>query len=144
LPIYEVRLVLAVPDDHPWRADPAVEVIRLRDRPLVASQRGAFSRRALDAACRRAGFEPLVAFDSASPNSVVALGAAGLGIPITIDDALPTPYRRPWPLLVENGEPVGDIVKLTWRAGASLTPTVQAFVDLARAAVAQRQVATSV
>src|SRR5436190_10425002 len=97
LPIYEVRLVLAVPDDHPWRDAPSIEVARLRDLPLVLSQRGAYSRRALEAACLRAGFEPVVAFDSASPTSVVALGEAMLGVPITIDDALPIPTTRPWP-----------------------------------------------
>jgi hypothetical protein len=73
----------------------------------------------------------------------VALGEAGLGVPITIDHALAVPLERPWPLLVEGGRTVGDTVKLVWRANAPLSAAVQAFVDLARASADQRQPATS-
>lgn len=142
-PIYEVHLVVAVPDDHPWRDVAAVEVAQLRDRPLVCSQAGAYSRRALEAACRRSGFEPLVAFDSASPMTVLALGAADLGLAVTIDDAVPEPVDRPWPRLVAEDRGVGDTVRLAWRAGVSLSPTVSAFVELAREYVDQRQLSTS-
>jgi len=111
--------------------------------PLVASQAGAYSRRTLEDACRRAGFEPRVAFDSASPSSVLALGEAGLGIPITIDDAVDQPAGRPWPGIVESGRPIVDTVGLYWRAGAVLSPTARAFVDVARSAADQAQVAIS-
>lgn len=141
-PIYDVNLVVAVPDDHPWRDVTAVEVAQLRDCSLVCSQAGAYSRGALEAACRRAGFEPLVAFDSASPVTVLALGAAGLGLAVTIDDAVAQPSGRPWPRLVENDRAVGDTVRLGWRAGATLSPTVGAFVELARESVDQRQLST--
>lgn len=141
--IYRVRLVVAVPTDHPWRGALTVDVESLRDRPLVLSQRGAFSRVTLEAACRRAGFEPDVAFDSASPMSIEALGSAGLGLPIIVDDALPAPSGAPWPVLTERGLPVGDLVSLVWRAGATLSPAGRAFVDVARTFVDQRQRATS-
>jgi len=142
-PIYAVRLVLAVPDDHPWRDRTTVDVALLRDQAVVASQPGSYSRGALKEACRRAGFEPLVALDSASPMGVLALGAAGLGIPVTIDDAVPNPPGRPWPVLVLEGSPISDRVGLAWRAGAQLSPAVSEFVELARQAADQDQLATS-
>ena len=142
-PIYDVRVVVAVPDDHAWRDATAVDVATLSDVDLVTSQPGSYSRRALGAACRRAGFDPHVVIDSPSPTSVLALGAAGLGIPITIDDALPQPNGRPWPILVQDGRPVGDTVKLMWRAGTSPSPVVSAFLDVARELVGQPHDATS-
>ncbi|MBI3745810.1 MAG: LysR family transcriptional regulator [Chloroflexi bacterium] len=142
-PVYGVRLIAAVPDAHALRAAATIDVEDLRDRPLVLSQAVSFSRGALEAACRRAGFEPRVAFDSASPASIMALGAAGLGLPIFVDDAVPPPAGEPWPVILEAGRPIGASVSLLWRAGAALSPTVRAFIDLARASVDQRQVSTS-
>ena len=142
-PVYEVRLIAPVPDDHPLRMARSIEVEDLRGRPLVLSQVGSFSRGALEAACRRAGFEPTVAFDSASPTSTMALGAAGLGLPIFVDDAVPQPAADPWPLITEGGQPISSPVSLLWRADATLSPAVRAFVDVAREFVDQRQESTS-
>jgi DNA-binding transcriptional LysR family regulator len=142
-PVYQVRLIAAVPNDHPLRGAASVDIERLRDQPLVLSQAGSYSRGALEAACGRAGFEPLVAFDSASPTSIMALGAAGLGLPIFVDDAVPSPAGGPWPVITEGGRPIGAPVRLLWRAEAALSPAVRAFIAVARAAVDQRQVPTS-
>jgi DNA-binding transcriptional LysR family regulator len=142
-PVYQVRLIAAVPDDHPLREAASIELERLRDQPLVLSQAGSYSRGALEAACGRAGFQPLVSFDSASPTSIMALGAAGLGLPVFVDDALPSPSGRPWPVITEGGRPIGAPVRLLWRADGTLSPAVRAFIDLARAAVDHRHVSTS-
>jgi DNA-binding transcriptional LysR family regulator len=142
-PVYQVRLIVAVPDDHPLRGAASIDIERLRGEPLVLSQVGSYSRGALEAACRRAGFEPLVAFDSSSPTSIMALGAAGLGLPVFVDDAVPPPAGEPWPVITEGGRPIGDPVRLLWRADATLSPAIRAFVDAARASVDQPQVSTS-
>jgi DNA-binding transcriptional LysR family regulator len=142
-PVYQVRLIAAVPDDHPLRGAASIDIERLRGEPLVLSQAGSYSRGALEAACGRAGFQPLVTFDSASPTSIMALGAAGLGLPVFVDDALPSPSGRPWPVITEGGRPIGAPVRLLWRAEATLSPAVRAFIEVARAAVDQRQVSTS-
>jgi DNA-binding transcriptional LysR family regulator len=130
--VYAVRLVLAVPDDHPWRHEPTIEVAKLSDQPLILSPVGAFSREAIEGACRRAGFEPEVAFALASPTSQIAIGLAGLGLPVAVDDMVEGTDHRPWPVITERGRPIGDTVRLVWRAGAKLSPSVQAFVDVIR------------
>ncbi len=142
-PVYPTRLVVIVPDDHPWRDAATIDIGLLEGQPLVLSKPGAYSRRALEAACQRAGFEPTVAFDSASPTSTVALGGRGLGLSVLADDAIPQAPDHPWPIVVERGQPIGDTVRLAWRAGAPLSAAVTAFVHLARRRADQRQVETS-
>jgi DNA-binding transcriptional LysR family regulator len=131
-PIYEVHLVVAVPDDHPWRDRATIEIGMLKDKPLIVSQRGAYSRGVIEAACRRAGFEPSVAFAVSSPPSQVALGRADLGLPIVVDDAVAPEGDRPWPRLVERGKSISETVRLIWRASAKLSPSVRAFIQFAR------------
>jgi DNA-binding transcriptional LysR family regulator len=141
LPLCDVGLVLAVSDDHPWRDEAIVDIARLRDRPLVTAQAGSYSRGALEAACARAGFAPLIALDSPNPLSIVALGDAGLGIPVIVEDAVPRPEGRPWPLIAENGRPIVETMRLGWRRGARLSVAVSSFIDLVRREVAARNAA---
>jgi DNA-binding transcriptional LysR family regulator len=138
MPIYELRLVVAVPDDHPWRDVATVDIKELRDRPLVIAQPGSYSRGAIEAACARAGFDAVIGFDSPNPLSILALGEAGLGIPILVEDAMPRPPRGRWPVLVEGRRPLGGTMHLGWRAGAPQSAAVTAFVELARAEAARR------
>lgn len=138
IPLYEVRLIAAVPDDHPWRDAPTIDIKELRDRPLVVAQPGSYSRGAIEAACARAGFTAVIGFDSPNPLSILALGEAGLGIPILVEDAVPRPRRRPWPVLLESGRPLGGTMRLGWRAGAPQATAVSAFIELARNEAARR------
>jgi DNA-binding transcriptional LysR family regulator len=131
-PLYEVRLVVAVSDSHEWRHIGTVDIAMLRDQPLIVSQRGAYSRGAIEAACQRAGFDPTIAFTVASPASQVALGRARLGVPVVVDDAVAPDRGGPWPTLVERGKPIGETVSLVWRAGAKLPPSVRTFIEFAR------------
>jgi DNA-binding transcriptional LysR family regulator len=98
----------------------------------VTAQPGSFSRGALEAACARAGFEPIIGFDSPNPVSIVALGEAGLGLPVLVNDALPSPPAGAWPALVEHGRRIGATIRLGWRAGAERSTAVREFVELAQ------------
>jgi DNA-binding transcriptional LysR family regulator len=141
--LYESGLVIPVADDHPWRDTAVIDIERLRDVPLVTAQRGSYSRGAIEAAAERAGFTPTIGFDSPNPLSIVALGRAGLGIPILVEDAVPTPEDRPWPQLADGGRPMRQPVSLVWRATAPRSAAVDAFIDLARAAALERAVAAT-
>lgn len=139
LPLYDMHLVVAVPDDHPWRDVRTVNVERLRGESLVLAQHGSYSRAAVLAACARAGFEPFVGFDSPNPLSILALGAAGLGLPVLVDDALPQPVGRPWPMLEERGRPISTTITLGWRTGVPLSAASSSFVERARHYATVRQ-----
>lgn len=136
--IYKVRLMVALPDRHPWRRRRLIDVGSLQGKPLICAQSSSYSRRAIVAACARAGFVPEIAFDSHSPLSLVALGSAHLGIPIFADDALPHPPGNPWPSLAEHGRPITDVVSLVWRADLPLPPAAARFVEVARKLASKR------
>jgi DNA-binding transcriptional LysR family regulator len=131
-PVYDVQLVLAVPDDHPWRRLDTIEVSHLRGKPLIVGLPSAYSRRSIEAACSRSGFEATIAFVVASPVSQVALGRAGLGLPVTVDDSTRAFGDTAWPKIVEHGIPLRDTVRLVWRSGAALSPSARAFIDIVR------------
>jgi DNA-binding transcriptional LysR family regulator len=134
-PIYEVRLVVAVADEHPWRDRGSVEVAELRGQPLIVGPVTAFSREALESATRVVGFEPTIAFVLGSPASQLALARAGEGLSITVDDGVQAGSERPWPQLIQDGRPLGNTVQLAWRAGATLTPAARSFVEVCYEAV---------
>jgi DNA-binding transcriptional LysR family regulator len=132
VPLYDVHLRLPVPDDHPWRTRVRVDVQRLREVPLITARPGSFSRRVLEDACARAGFAPTIAFETPYPSSIIALGAAGLGVPVIVDDSEPPPAGRPWPSLGEGRRAIGATVSLGWRAAVPPSPAVRRFIEVAR------------
>jgi DNA-binding transcriptional LysR family regulator len=139
IPLYRTRLVVAVPDDHPWRDRTSIGIEELRDRSLVVAQPGSYSRRALETAAARAGFSPVIGFDSPNPLSILALGAAGLGLPVLVEDAISPPSGQPWPALAEAGREIGETIRLGWRSGAPPSAAVAAFIELARDEAARRE-----
>jgi len=137
--LYEVGLLLVVPDDDPLRDARLVDVGELRNRPLVTAQVGSYSRGALEAACARSGFAPTIGFDSPNPLSILALGQAGLGLPVLVEDAVAHPLARPWPRLSERGRAILQTMRLGWRAGAPVSTAARAFIELATAEAARRR-----
>lgn len=132
---YRVRVVAIPPPDHPWAIAGRVEVAQLRNERLLLAPVGFGSRDRLDNACRRAGFEPRVASSSPSPATLLALGDAGVGIPVFADDAQPPPRMRPLAVVVEAGRPLEGEVWLHWRAGTT-SEAVETFITAAKRAAA--------
>jgi len=132
--LYDVRIIAALPDHHPWRVRSRIAVRQLRDEPLVVFPPGFLSRTRLEEACRAAGFEPRIEAESTGPGALVALGKEGVGIPILADDTLPAP-ARPWPVLVGPNGPLREEVWLSWREPSGPSPALDAFLDAVRMAV---------
>jgi DNA-binding transcriptional LysR family regulator len=59
-----------------------IEVTQLSEMPLLLLDSGFGFRRAFDAACRLARFEPRIRFESRSPHTLLALAEAGQGVAI--------------------------------------------------------------
>ena len=106
---YQPRVVCAVPPRHPWRRRAAVPVHELGEQRLLLAPAGYFTRRLLERWSRELDVSLDIAFESASPSVLVRLGEEGLGIPVIGDDALPVP-RTPWPVLTQEGRPLGSTV----------------------------------
>ncbi|MBO0732198.1 MAG: LysR family transcriptional regulator [Acidimicrobiaceae bacterium] len=77
--LYEEELVLAVGPDHPLAGRERVAIGELRDVPLVMFRDGYDLRISTLAACRQAGFQPVLAIDGGEMDGVLAMTAAGLG-----------------------------------------------------------------
>jgi DNA-binding transcriptional LysR family regulator len=73
------ELVLAVSPDHPLAGRELLDLAALRDLPLVMFRDGYDLREATFAACRTAGFEPVLAVEGLEMDGVLALTEAGLG-----------------------------------------------------------------
>jgi len=132
---YRVRVVAVPPPDHPWAVAGHVEVKELEGERLLLAPVGFGSRDRLDAACRRARFEPLVASSSPSPATLLALGDAGVGIPVFADDAQPAPGTRPLAVVLEHGRPLEGEAWLHWRTG-DLSAATAVFIEQAARASA--------
>jgi DNA-binding transcriptional LysR family regulator len=83
-PLLEEELMLAVPRQHTFaKGRSRVRLSQLRDEPFVLLREGAYDLREQTlAACRRAGFEPVVALDGGEMDSMLRFVAEGIGVAI--------------------------------------------------------------
>jgi DNA-binding transcriptional LysR family regulator len=89
MPLQEERLLLAVPPGHHLTGREEVRLEELREEPFVLLREGVYDLRLQTlAACRRAGFEPLVALDGSEMDSVLRFVGAGLGVAILPETVL--------------------------------------------------------
>jgi LysR family transcriptional regulator, transcription activator of glutamate synthase operon len=84
LPLLEEELLLAVPRQHPLaNGSRRVRLAQLREEPFVLLREGTYDLRDQTlAACRRAGFEPIVTLDGGEMDSMLRFVGAGLGLAI--------------------------------------------------------------
>jgi DNA-binding transcriptional LysR family regulator len=85
------ELVLAVGPDHVLADRPHLDLVDLRDVPLVMFRDGYDLREATFGACRQAGFEPMLAVEGLEMDGVLALAAAGLGAAVVPASVVPSP-----------------------------------------------------
>jgi len=79
VPVAEEDLVVVVGPDHPLASRSRIGITELDGVPFVVPRPGYTIRTTLFAACRYAGFEPIVACDGGELSGVIALVARGLG-----------------------------------------------------------------
>src|SRR5260370_19507500 len=78
--VYPVYLLAALPKHHRLGRRAVLEITELVDEPLLLLAHGFGSRAWFHAACQIANIQPRVFFDSAAPQTLLALAAGGLGI----------------------------------------------------------------
>lgn len=136
--VREDRMAVMLPDTHPLARRRRIPLRALAREPLIlfpASPRPSWADTVV-AACREAGFEPVVAQEAMESATVVSFVAAGVGIAIVPEGlkVLARPgvaYR-----LVAPPAPVTRLVAVH-RAG-ELAPTVASFLDVVRELWPQR------
>ena len=108
-----------------------IDIDALRDRDIVTLQPGSGTRARFEAACKEAGFAPLIRFEASDPVAVAELAVYGLGVAIlpasfaTSVDALRS--------LTIGQPPLRAQVALAWRADAPGSPATRALLAYVRA-----------
>jgi LysR family cyn operon transcriptional activator len=127
--LYPVYLLAVLPKNHRLSRRAALDVAELADEPLLPLSRGFGSREWLYAACQVAHIRPHVFFDSAAPQTLIALAAGGYGIAVIPAGVLiPRGKVRAVPLLL-RGTPVGRWQTVAWHPQRFLAPYAEHFVE---------------
>jgi DNA-binding transcriptional LysR family regulator len=95
-PLFEERLLAALPDGHPLAATRSVNVAALGDEPFVLFPRevGVALYDDIIGICREAGFRPRIVQEAPDTTSWVSLVAAGIGVSL-VPESVAT-FRAPF------------------------------------------------
>jgi DNA-binding transcriptional LysR family regulator len=112
-----------------WARRKTVRLTELRDRALIALPVGAGIRHQFDAACRRAGITPRIAFEASTPLALADLAERGLGVAI-VPASVARSREHLHPLAIVP-ELRGRLV-LAWRSEGPMSPAARVLVQKAR------------
>ncbi len=125
-------LIAIMSADHPQARASSIDIAALRNVPFLLFAEGFAINRLILNACRRHGFEPLVAARSSQVEFLIELAASGLGVtfvPRTLADHVHGP--RTHALLLAEPDTEWRLTML-WRKGAYLSQAARAWLELAR------------
>jgi molybdate transport repressor ModE-like protein len=88
--VLEESMHIALPKDHPLARRPMVPLAELADTEWLCGSRPSSCGEVVVQACRDAGFEPHIGFESDDYHVMQGFIAAGLGVTLLPDLALPT------------------------------------------------------
>ena len=110
--------------------DGRVDIARLTEQPLLLLDQSYIFRRSFDAACRLAGLQPNVAFESRTPHTLLAMAESGYGVAI-IPSALRTQgYKLQIAGVTYRGKPLREPLALFWDRRRPMPPYATAFCKM--------------
>lgn len=132
--LHRERLCLAVPEDHALAlaGRDRCGLVEAADEPFVVLRAGFGLRELSDQLCARAGFAPVVAFQSTEIPSMEALVGAGLGVAV-----VPAPRAGrdvPGVRYLPLADPGAHrSIGLAWRRERAMSPVSAQFAEFVRA-----------
>src|ERR1700754_1806142 len=131
--LLEDPMHVALPAAHPLADKPALTLADLRDENWVQTSESSPCARHVVRSCLAAGFEPHVTFESDDYETVQGLVAAGVGVALIPQLALPGPGAREDIVVrpLATGSPVRKVFAATPRA-AGATAAVATMLDVLR------------
>lgn len=122
-------VLAAIARSHPLNGVTHIELRELGDNPILATNQGFRSRQIFDAACRLAHVQPHIVLESGTPQTILALAEAGLGIaifPSTVRIERRGLHVAP---LVHVGAQLQMQFAISWRRGRYLAPYARQFIE---------------
>jgi len=124
-------ILLAVPPDHPLAGQGAVPLAAVAGEPFLLMKEGYGFRDLALHACRRAGFEPQVGYESAHIDTIQAFVAVGFGVALVPRMAADRD-RTPAPAFLSVSDPpLTRTLALVWHADRYLSAAARAFLEIA-------------
>ena len=115
----------------------AVEISQLASHPLLVLNSAFVFRRTFDAACRLAGVEPNIRFESQAPHTLLTMAEEGHGVAI-IPSALRTHrYRLRIVSITYRGKPLREPLTVFWDKRRPLPRYATAFCEMLAAYMRQ-------
>jgi molybdate transport repressor ModE-like protein len=127
--LLEDRMWAALPKGHPLAKKPAIELSELAEEPWLRGQCDSTCRQMVTLACRDAGFEPQVSYESDDYAVLQGLVAAKLGVTLLPDLALTALHPGVEVVAVKPKPPLRRVWAATLAEG-SRSPAAEAMVEI--------------
>ncbi len=128
-PLYPLRVLAVMSPRHPLASRRSLAIDDLAREPLLMLAPGFQTRQLFEDACQARNVDLNVILESRSPQSIVALAAAGHGIGIVPSVVALARARVAIVGLLHDGRPLGLWGRVVWDPRRYLPPYGEAFVD---------------
>jgi LysR family transcriptional regulator, cyn operon transcriptional activator len=126
--LYPIYVLAVMAAHHRLRRRAVLDVVELVGEPLLLLTRAFASREWLYSACQAARIRPNIAFESAAPQTLIALAAGGHGIAVVPQGVLIPRAKVHAVPLVHRGVPIGRWQTVAWDSQRFLAPYAHQFI----------------
>ena len=123
--LWHDELCVIVPQRHRLAEAGSIRLNEIRDEPFIPFKKGFGMRHITDELCRKAGFEPTIAFQGDEVTTIEGFVAAGLGVAIVPNQKS---LNREEVAVLSVREPVcRRLIGISWVEGRYLSPAAVRF-----------------
>jgi len=127
-PLYPIYVLAVMTPGHRLKRRSVLDIVDLAGEPLLLLTRAFASREWFHSACQAARIRSNIVFESAAPQTLISLAAAGDGIAVVPQAVLLSHARVQAVPLVYRGQPIGRWQTIAWNPQRFLAPYAHDFV----------------
>ena len=127
--LYPIYVLAVMAKNHRLSRRRLLDVADLADEPLLMLNPAFASREWFQTACQAARIRPKIVFESASPQTLIALAAGGHGIGVVPGGVLIPGRKVHAAPLVHRGTPIGRWQKIAWHPQRFLASYAERFIE---------------
>ena len=129
-PLESIEILAAFSPGFRPNAGGSIEISELAAHPLLVLGTEYIFRRNLDAACRLAGIQPNIAYESRTPHTLLAMAESGHGVAIIPSPLRTDRYQLQVAALTYQGDPLRERAAIYWDRRRPLPRYAVAFCDM--------------